>query len=126
MKLAENQFEPDWSKGGAVILCPHEWCTFNKIDLRGRKSNYRMKTHVKKCRENFEKGKRLQHTPGMVQKFSNYVSIEKHGHAFDNFTCKTEPIDENLVDNPTNGETLETAQATINEPIHDESPKNDK
>ena len=87
----------DWAQGKTVILCPHDWCTQNYIG-----KPQLMLQHIRKCKEQFKQGKRLNHFPGQFKAHSGkYVSIKDNGLALDKTICKVEPTEESLVENIT-------------------------
>ena len=68
------------------------------------------------CKSKYKQGYRLSHTPGVfIPRNSRYVSIEEHGIATENISCKQEPISDD-------SETLPLTNQLSNPPSLEELP----
>ena len=70
---------------------------------------------MRKCKEQFKQGKRLNHFPGQFKAHSGkYVSIKDHGIALDKTICKVEPTElENITLIESSHEKPETTEKAI-------------
>jgi hypothetical protein len=50
-----------------------------------------MERHTKKCKAQYEIGKRLNHKPGEASNQKQYLNIAQNGIAIDQLFCKSEP-----------------------------------